>query len=118
VVISLENNSASDRVAIDNLTWTCYSGTSRQAQNVYAPADPDQNPLQITNNPVSGNEVFVKGETARIKKAEIYNFRGKVIQTIDQPFKNSRNLIRIKNLEQGVYLLKLDEVMLKFIVKQ
>ncbi|GEN77277.1 endonuclease [Chryseobacterium hagamense] len=117
VVISLENNSSSDRVAIDNLSWTCYSGTSRQVQNVYTAADPDQNLLQISNNPVSGNDIFVKGETQNIKKAEIYNLQGNVVQTIDQPFKNSRNSIRIKNLGQGVYLLKLDKAMLKFIVK-
>ena len=35
----------------------------------------------------------------------------------DQPFKNTRNSIKIKNLEQGVYLLKLDNSTLKFIVK-
>jgi len=117
VVITLENNSTSDRVAIDNLSWTCYSGTSRQAQNVYTAAGPDQNSLKISNNPVSGNEIFVKGETRNVRKAEIYNLQGKALQTIDQPFQNGRNSIRMKNLAQGVYLLKLDEAMLKFIVK-
>lgn len=117
VVIALENNSTSDRVAIDNLSWTCYSGTSRQAQSIYSGTNQDQNSLQISNNPVSGNEIFVKGETQNIKKAEIYNLQGKAVQSIDQPFKNSRNSIRIRNLGQGVYLLKLDKVILKFIVK-
>jgi endonuclease I len=117
VVIALENNSGSNRVAIDNLNWTCYSAASRQVQNVYTAAGPDQSSLQISNNPVSGNEIFIKGETQNVKKAEIYNLQGKAVQTIDRPFQNGGNSIRMKNLAQGVYLLKLDEVMLKFIVK-
>ncbi|WP_294287893.1 endonuclease [uncultured Chryseobacterium sp.] len=117
VAITLENNSTSDRVAIDNLSWTCYSGTSRQVQNVYAAAGTNQHSLRISNNPVSGNEIFVKGETQNIKKAEIYNLQGKAVQTIEQPFKNSRNSIRIKNLPSGIYFLKLDTYVIKFIVK-
>ncbi|WP_336690487.1 MULTISPECIES: endonuclease [unclassified Chryseobacterium] len=117
VVITLENNSTTNRVAIDNLSWTCYSGTARQAPSISSASNSDQNTLQISPNPVSNNEIFVKGETQNIKKAEIYNLHGKVIQTIDQPFKNSRNSIKIKNLEQGIYILKLDASSLKFIVK-
>jgi endonuclease I len=117
VAVTLENTSTSNRVAIDNLSWTCYSGTSRQVQNIASEVSLDQNTLQISPNPISNNEIFVKGETQNIKKAEIYNLQGKVMQTIDQPFKNSRNSISIKNLGQGVYLLKLDDSILKFIVK-
>jgi hypothetical protein len=117
VAVTLENTSTSNRVAIDNLSWTCYSGTSKQVQNASSEVSLDQNTLQISPNPISNNEIFVKGETQNIKKAEIYNLQGKVMQTIDQPFKNSRNSISIKNLGQGVYLLKLDDSILKFIVK-
>ncbi|WP_294237312.1 endonuclease [uncultured Chryseobacterium sp.] len=117
VAITLENNSASNRVAIDNLSWTCYSGTSRQAQNISSTTDADQKSLRISNNPVSGNEIFVNGETQSVQKAEIYNLQGKVLQTISQPFKNSRNSVRIKNLPSGIYLLKLDTSVIKFIVK-
>ena len=117
VVITLENNSTTNRVAIDNLSWTCYSGTARQVQSISSELISDQNTLQISPNPVSNNEIFVKGETQNIKKAEIYNLHGKVMQTIDQPFKNGKNSIKIKNLEQGIYILKLDASSLKFIVK-
>lgn len=116
VVVELENTSTSNRVAIDNLSWTCYSGSARQAQNIASEFN-ETNALQISPNPVSNNEIFVKGETQNIKKAEIYNLQGKMVQAIDQPFKNTRNSIKIKNLEQGVYLLKLDNSTLKFIVK-
>ncbi|SDQ70854.1 Por secretion system C-terminal sorting domain-containing protein [Chryseobacterium soldanellicola] len=115
VVVSLVNSSTSNRVAIDNLSWTCYSGTSKQIQNISEINDVKN--LQISPNPITNNEIFVKGETQSIKKAEIYNLQGKVMQTIDNPFKNNRNSIKIKNLEQGIYLLKLDHSTLKFIVK-
>lgn len=117
VVVILENTSTSNRVAIDNLSWTCYSGTSKKNQMTETALNGSQKDLQIYPNPVSNQEIFVQGDTQNIKKAEIYNLQGKVMQTIDQPFKNSRNLIKIKNLQQGIYILKLDDSTLKFMVK-
>jgi hypothetical protein len=102
-------------VAIDDLKWTCYSGTARQAVSISAEENTVQE-LQVYPNPISGQEIFVKGNTKNIKKAEIYNLQGKTLETIDGPFKNG-NSIKIKNLEQGVYILKLDQSALKFIVK-
>lgn len=116
VTVSLMNNSASDRVAIDNLSWTCYGGTSRMA-NSASTLSKESTALQISQNPVSNQEIFVTGETKSIQKAEIYNLQGKLMQSINQPFKNNRNSIKIKNLEQGIYILKLDASTLKFIVK-
>ncbi|AZA51721.1 endonuclease [Chryseobacterium sp. G0201] len=115
VVVSLENNSSSDRVAIDNLNWTCYSETAKQG--VSSLKKSEINDLQIYPNPVSNQEIFVKGETQNITKAEIYNLQGKVMQTIYQPFKNSRNSLKIKHMEQGIYILKLDNTALKFVVQ-
>ncbi|UOU96823.1 endonuclease [Chryseobacterium daecheongense] len=121
VVISLVNTVSGNRVAIDNLSWTCYSSTAKQSNTAVATSSEatvkETEGLQISPNPISNQEIFVKGNTKNIKKAEIYNLQGKVMQTIDNPFKNSRNSIKIKNLEQGVYLLKLDQSTLKFIVK-
>lgn len=117
VVIELENNSSSNRVAIDNLSWTCYSGTSKQIQSASSGLSLPQNQLQISPNPIVNNEIFVKGETKNITKAEIYNLHGKMVQSFEQPFKNSRNSIKINNLPSGVYLLKMDNSILKFIVK-
>ncbi|GAB0156731.1 hypothetical protein CHRYSEOSP005_19980 [Chryseobacterium sp. Alg-005] len=121
VVVTLVNTSSSNRVAIDNLSWTCYSSTAKQSNSLISESSEfavnEKESLQIYPNPISNQEIFVKGNTKTIKKAEIYNLQGKVLQTIDYPFKNSRNSIKIKNLEQGVYLLKLDQSTLKFIVK-
>lgn len=117
VVVTLTNSSSTNRVALDNLSWTCYGGTSRIANSNTPNLTTENNSLQISQNPISNQEIFVKGETENIQKAEIYNLQGKLMQSINQPFKNNRNSIKIKNLEQGVYILKLDQSLLKFIVK-
>ncbi|WP_426479571.1 endonuclease [Chryseobacterium sp. CBSDS_008] len=115
VVVSLVNNSTSNRVAIDDLAWTCYSGSSaRMVQNTAAKNT--SNSFKISPNPVTNQEIFVKGDLQQVKKAEIYNLQGKTLQTIDQPFRNG-NSIKTRNLGQGVYILKLDQVTMQFLVK-
>ncbi|VEE07260.1 Extracellular ribonuclease precursor [Chryseobacterium gleum] len=115
VVVSLVNNSTSNRVAIDDLSWTCYSGSSaRMVQNTATETTSDS--FKISPNPVTNQEIFVKGDLQKVKKAEIYNLQGKVLQTIDQPFRNG-NSIKTRNLSQGIYILKLDQVTMQFIVK-
>jgi len=114
VVVTLVNNSTSNRVAIDNLSWTCNNSASRQSQTTNTIVEPKE--LQIYPNPITNQEIFVKGDTQNIKKAEIYNLQGKVMQTINNPFKNGKS-IKIKSLLQGVYILKLDESSLKFVIK-
>ncbi|QBJ86256.1 T9SS C-terminal target domain-containing protein [Chryseobacterium gleum] len=115
VVVSLVNNSTSNRVAIDDLSWTCYSGSSaRMVQNTAAETTSES--FKISPNPVTNQEIFVKGDLQKVKKAEIYNLQGKVLQTIDQPFRNGDS-IKTRNLGQGIYILKLDQVTMQFLVK-
>ncbi|HCM34595.1 endonuclease [Chryseobacterium sp.] len=110
VTVSLVNNSASNRVAIDDLKWTCYSGAAgRQAKSIALS-------YKISPNPVTNQEIFVSGDVQNIKKAEIYTLQGKVLQTIDSPFRNG-NSIKTRNLGQGVYILKLDDSTIQFLVK-
>ncbi|RMZ59440.1 T9SS C-terminal target domain-containing protein [Chryseobacterium nematophagum] len=117
VVITLINNSTGNRVAIDNLSWTCYSGASKQDQKTLIEKNTSSDLLQIYPNPVSNQEIFVKGLTQNIKVAEIYNPQGKVMETIHHPFSKKSNSFKIKNLEQGIYFLKLDNTLLKFIIR-
>lgn len=115
VTVSLVNNSTSNRVAIDDLSWTCYSGSSaRMVQNTAT--ETTSGSFKISPNPITNQEIFVKGDLQKVKKAEIYNLQGKVLQTIDQPFKNG-NSIKTRNLGQGIYILKLDQVTMQFLVK-
>ncbi len=103
-------NQNDKRIAIDDLSWTCYSvlGTAEISK--------DQSSFSIYPNPVKNNELFVKGENlSRISKAQIYDFSGKLIETIEHPFKHS-NKIDLKGLVKGNYLLKTDAFAAKFIV--
>lgn len=115
VTVSLVNNSTSNRVAIDDLSWTCHSGSAaRQAQSIATEAaEPG---FIISPNPITNQEIFVKGNIQGIKKAEIYNLQGKALQTIHQPFRNG-NSIKTGNLGQGIYILKLDNATMQFLVK-
>lgn len=112
VTVSLVNNSTSNRVAIDDLKWTCYSGSAaRQAQGI-AP----ETSFKISPNPITNQEISVKGDVQNIKKAEIITLQGRVLQTIEKPFRNG-NIIRTGNLGQGVYILRLDGSTTQFLVK-
>lgn len=117
IVVALENNSTSNRVALDDLSWSCYSGTVKQEKNSASDLHIESQDLQIYPNPISNQEIYVKGDTQGIQKAEIYNLQGNVLQKITTPFKSHKNVIKINNLKQGVYILKLDHTPLKFIVK-
>ncbi|WP_294291034.1 endonuclease [uncultured Chryseobacterium sp.] len=110
VVIKIINSETGKRISIDDLSWTCYSalGTAETTK--------DKNAFSIYPNPVKNNELSVKGENLdRISKAQIYDFSGKLIETIENPFKHS-NKINLKGLVKGNYILKTDAFAAKFIV--
>ncbi len=109
VTIKIINPTAANRVAIDDLSWTCATlGTTETAK---------EKTFVIYPNPVKNNELFVKGENlSRISKAEIYDLSGKLIQTIENPFKNTNKII-LKGILKGNYILKADQITTKFIVE-
>lgn len=110
-VIKFTNSSTVDRPALDDLSWTCFTslGTSDINKNKSA--------FTIYPNPVKNNELFVKGENlSKISKVEIYDFSGKLIDVIANPFKTS-NKINIKGITKGNYILKTDSFSTKFIVE-
>lgn len=111
IVIKIVNPITTNRVAIDDLTWTCFGalGTSDVKK--------DQSEFSIYPNPVKNNELFVKGENlSKISKTQIYDLSGKLIEVIENPFKNS-NKINLKGLTKGNYILKTDRFSTKFIVE-
>lgn len=108
-VIKLTNNSTSTRVAIDDLSWTCYSGLSTTENNKVS--------LNIYPNPVKNNTLYVTGKNIeKIKRLEIYNVNGILVQVIEKPF-NNKNYITLKNPTKGMYLLKFDNNSFKFLVE-
>lgn len=111
VVIKIINPITGNRVAIDDLSWTCYStlGTVDATKN--------QSSFVVYPNPVKNNELYIKGDQlSKISKAEIYDLSGKLIEAIVNPFKNS-NKIQLKGLTKGNYILKTDNISTKFIVE-
>lgn len=69
----------------------------------------------IYPNPVDDN-IYVKGETEKIKTAQIIDLSGKVIYSEKDPFRNKKN-ISVQGISTGVYFLKLDNKTHQFIKK-
>lgn len=109
VEISLVNSNG-NRIAIDDLSWTCYGilGTNENASV--------KTTFTIYPNPVKNRELNINGQNlGNIDVAHVFDFTGKLVQTIAQPFKNSSK-IKLNNLPKGVYILKAGNNSAKFIV--
>lgn len=109
VVIKLINPISGNRVAIDDLSWTCATlATEEVSKNII---------FTIYPNPAKNHELFIKGNNLKnVANAKIYDFSGKLILNIVTPFKFS-NKIDLKSLLKGTYILKLDSNYAKFIVE-
>jgi endonuclease I/chitodextrinase len=112
--ISITDNSATGsgsrgRVAFDDLSWTCYTNLATAENNIQA--------FNIYPNPVKNNTLYVTGKNIeKIKRVEIYNVNGILVQVIEKPFSN-KNFISLKNTTKGMYLLKFDNNSYKFLVE-
>lgn len=112
--ISITDNSATGsgsrgRVAFDDLSWTCYTNLATAENNIQA--------FNIYPNPVKNNTLYVTGKSIeKIKRVEIYNVNGILVQVIEKPF-NNKNYITLKNATKGMYLLKFDNNSFKFLVE-
>lgn len=111
VEITLQNTSTSNRVAIDDMTWTCYTLAAVNESGI------NKNAISIYPNPVKNGEINVTGKNlSEISAAQIFDFTGKLVQTVAQPFKNSVK-ITLKDLPKGMYILKAGNSTAKFIVQ-
>lgn len=110
-IISIVNPINGNRISIDDLSWTCSAtlGTTEAAK--------EKSGFIIYPNPVKNNELYVKGDNlSRISKAQIYDLSGKLIQTIENPFRNA-NKIHLKGLTKGNYILTAESFSAKFIIE-
>ena len=111
VEISLVNSSSSNRVLIDDMKWTCYGGLATGETAI------SKSNFTIYPNPVKNGELNISGkELSTIATAQIFDYSGRLVQTISQPFKNSSQII-LKNLPKGVYILKAGQQSAKFIIQ-
>ena len=110
VTISIQNNSTtSNRVAFDDLSWTCYNDLATAEINIQS--------FNIYPNPVKNNTLYVSGKNIeKIKRVEIYNVNGILVQVIEKPF-NNKNYLVLKNLPKGIYFAKFDDNAQKFLVE-
>ncbi|WP_226065208.1 endonuclease [Kaistella polysaccharea] len=73
--------------------------------------------LSIYPNPVLNGELHLSGYGLDdLSKVQIYSMDGKLVQTVDQNFRNSGKII-LKNQTKGLYLLKAGDQTVKFIVQ-
>ncbi|MET3036548.1 endonuclease [Chryseobacterium sp. NRRL B-14859] len=71
--------------------------------------------FKIYPNPVYDN-LYVNGETEKVRTAQIIDFSGKVIYTEKDPFRNKKN-ISVQGIPAGSYILRLDDQVQQFIKK-
>ena len=97
VTIVISEEAPGNRVAIDNLSWTCYSSLSNEEFS--------QETFNIYPNPVS-NQLNIQLNSTEKTQIEIYNILGKRVltKTIHQS-----QTIQLDNLNSGVYILKLTQ---------
>ncbi len=97
-----------NRVAMDDLTWTCNNLSTVDLNNPGA--------FHITPNPVKNGEIRVQGKAlSEIKSASIYSLDGRLLRSINRPFA-AGNAISVSFLKKGTYILKAGSHTAKFIV--
>lgn len=76
-----------------------------------------KNGLYIYPNPIKDRALFVNGEQLdKIERAEIYDANGALVQVVAKPFKNAKK-IALRNLPTGIYFLKIQQNVIKFIIQ-
>jgi endonuclease I/chitodextrinase len=96
-VVITEDTTGGDRVAIDDLSWTCYTALSTD--------DFDVSSIKIYPNPVK-NELHINLNNSFETTVEIYNVLGR--RMLNKIIQNS-DVLSTENLSTGVYILKLTQ---------
>ncbi|NDP28827.1 MAG: T9SS type A sorting domain-containing protein [Flavobacterium sp.] len=95
VIVSLVNNSATNRVAIDNLSWTCYSALGLETLS--------QKEFKIYPNPSNGNFNVIFDNSNSNNSVEIISLLG---QKVFEKNNMQSSSISVSNLQKGTYLIK------------
>ncbi len=107
VVIELIDETTSNRVSFDNLTWTCYSQLSNDEV-----ATANQK-ITIYPNPVKNSEFFISG-ISKNETIKVYNLNGQLLKTINNV--NNKEKVNLNNLPKGVYFVTTKTQSAKIIV--
>ncbi|WP_185964838.1 endonuclease [Flavobacterium franklandianum] len=96
VVISITDNSlATNRVAFDDLSWTCYSGLGLETLS--------QKDFKIYPNPSNGDFNIIFDDSNGAHSVEIISLLG---QKVFEKYNIQSSSISITNLAKGTYLIK------------
>lgn len=106
ITINLVNASTSTRVAIDDLSWTCY--------NNLATTDPSaKTKFSVYPNPVRNGEIYISGLTEKTD-VQVYSISGQLVQSFKAVGDKQR--LELKKLPKGIYLVKAGSQSAKIIV--
>jgi len=94
-IVSLVNNSTTNRVAIDDLSWTCYSTLGFEA---LSPKE-----FKIYPNPNNGNFNVIFDDSNSKHSVEIFSLLG---QKIFEKENSQSSSISVNNLQKGTYIIK------------
>ena len=108
IIIELIDETTSNRVSFDNLTWTCYSALATDA--VVKPVEK----LIIYPNPVKNNQFFISG-IDKNETVKIYSLSGQLLQTITNV--NNKEKVNLNKLSKGVYFVTTKTQSAKIIVE-
>jgi len=108
VVIELVDETSSNRVSFDDLSWTCFSVLATDY------IDAQKAKLAIYPNPVKNNEFYISGINKN-ETVKIYSLNGQLVQTIDKV--ENKGKVTIHKLSKGVYIVKTKNKSSKIIVE-
>jgi len=95
VVVSLVNNSTSNRVIIDDLSWTCFSDLGLETLS--------QKEFKIYPNPSNGDFNIIFDDSNGLNSVEIFSLLG---QKVFEKRNSQSSSISVNNLQKGIYLIK------------
>ena len=96
VIISITDNSlATNRVAFDDLSWTCYSGLGLETLS--------EKEFKIYPNPSNGNFNIIFDDANGAHSVEIFSLLG---QKVFENENTRSSSVSVNNLQKGTYLIK------------
>lgn len=107
VIISIENNSKTNRVSIDDLQWTCYN--SLDTKEIID----DKREIKISPNPIKNNQFKIYGIKGS-KKLKIYDMSGKLLKEIKNVKDNQ--MISLQKFHKGIYIIQIENFRTKILI--
>lgn len=106
--IELIDETTSNRVSFDNLTWTCYAAMSANDTALI------NQKLTVYPNPVRNGEFFINGIDKK-ETVKIYSVTGQLLKSFENVGNNEK--VNVQSLAKGVYFITTKTQSAKMIVE-